>query len=92
MSPDAIADALVGFPGWTYDGEALTKTYEFADFATAIGFMTRARPRIDDLDHHPTWTNVYNRVDVHLNSHDVNGVTARDFRLAHVLDEISTAR
>lgn len=89
MSSDEISRALEGFTGWAYDGEALTKTFTFADFATAIGFMATARPGIDELNHHPEWTNVYNRVDVRLNSHDVGGVTDRDFRLAELLDDLA---
>lgn len=72
--------------GWDVSDEALTKTYEFDDFRAAIDFMSRAAERIDELDHHPEWTNVYNRVDVRLQSHDVGRVTERDERLAEVLD------
>ena len=91
MSTDEIARALEDFSGWAYDGEALTKTFTFDDFAAAIDFMASARPSIDGLNHHPEWTNVYNRVDVRLNSHDVGGVTDRDFALARVLDELAPA-
>jgi len=89
LSSDEIAQALTEFTGWTYDGDALTKRFTFADFAAAIDFMASARPQIDELNHHPEWTNVYNRVDVRLNSHDVGGVTDRDFRLARLLDELA---
>ena len=91
MSTDEIAQALEGFSGWAYDGDALIKTFTFDDFASAIDFMATARPRIDELNHHPEWTNVYNRVDVRLNSHDVGGVTDRDLRLARLLDELALA-
>ena len=86
MAPDDIEQALTGLDGWSYDGEALIKTYEFADFAAAIDFMAAARPGIDELNHHPEWTNVYNRIDVRLSSHDVGGVTKRDLQLARLLD------
>ena len=89
MSTDEIAQALEGFSGWAYDGDALIKTFAFDDFASAIDFMATARPRIDELNHHPEWTNVYNRVDVRLNSHDVGGVTDRDFKLAQLLDSLA---
>ena len=89
MSTAEITQALDGFTGWAYDGEALTKRFKFADFAAAIDFMAAARPGIDELNHHPEWTNVYNRVDVRLNSHDVGGITDRDFRLARLLDELA---
>lgn len=90
MSTDEITQALEGSTGWAYDGDALIKTFTFDDFAAAIDFMAAARPRIDQLNHHPEWTNVYNRVDVRLNSHDVGGVTDRDLQLARLLDEIAT--
>ena len=89
MSTDEIARALEEFSGWAYDGDALIKTFTFDDFAAAIDFMATARPRIDELNHHPEWTNVYNRVDVRLNSHDVGGVTDRDLKLARLLDEVA---
>ena len=89
MSTDEITQALTEFTGWAYDGEALTKTFTFADFAAAIDFMAAARPGIDELNHHPEWTNVYNRISVRLNSHDVGGVTERDFKLARLLDPLT---
>ncbi|TXL62057.1 4a-hydroxytetrahydrobiopterin dehydratase [Aeromicrobium terrae] len=75
--------------GWTEDGDAITKRFEFADFAAAIAFMNRAAGPIDEMNHHPEWTNVYNRVDVRLTSHDTGAVTDRDLRLAGVLDELA---
>jgi len=90
MSTDEIAEALDRFTGWAYDGDALIKTFTFDDFAAAIDFMAAARPRIDELNHHPQWTNVYNRVEVRLSSHDVGGVTDRDLRLARLLDELAS--
>jgi 4a-hydroxytetrahydrobiopterin dehydratase len=84
-----IEEALEGLPGWSRDGEAIVRTFEFDDFSAAISFMTRAAGPIDEMDHHPEWTNVYNRVDVRLSSHDVGGVTDRDVQLARVLDRIT---
>lgn len=91
MSTDEIAQALEAFAGWAYDGDALIKTFTFDDFAAAIDFMVTARPRIDELNHHPEWTNVYNRIDVRLSSHDVGGITERDLKLARLLDEIASS-
>ena len=87
MSTDEITRALEGLSGWDYDGDALVKNFTFGDFAAAIDFMAAARPQIDELNHHPEWTNVYNRVDVRLSSHDVGGITDRDLRLARLLDD-----
>lgn len=85
-----IATALRDLPGWSSHGDSLTKTYEFADFVAAIGFMSALAASIDALDHHPEWTNVYNRVEVRLSSHDVGGITERDVRLAHVFEEAAS--
>ena len=86
LSDDDITAALGALDGWEHDGDALAKTFEFADFPAAIDFMGRAAERIDELDHHPEWTNVYNRVEVRLSSHDVGGISERDLRLARLLD------
>jgi len=81
--------ALADLDGWSSDGDAIAKTYEFADFGAAMDFMARAAPGIDSMNHHPEWTNVYNKVEVRLSSHDVGGVTDRDVRLAALLDELA---
>ena len=86
-----IEEALDGLPGWSQEGEAIVKSFEFDDFNAAIAFIQRAAGPIDEMDHHPEWTNVYNRVDVRLSSHDVGGVTGRDTALAVVLDRVFNA-
>ena len=91
FSDAQIEDALEGLPGWSQEGEAIVKSFEFADFTAAIGFLQRAAGPIDEMDHHPEWTNVYNRVDIRLSSHDVGGVTDRDVQLARVLERIASA-
>ncbi len=83
---DAAVDAL---PGWSADGDAIAKSFEFDDFAAAIAFINRAVGPIDEMNHHPEWSNVYNRVDVRLTSHDAGGVTDRDVQLARVLDRLA---
>ena len=89
LSDEEVTDALAELDGWEHDVDALTKTFEFDGFGAAIDFIAAAAPRIDELDHHPEWTNVYSRVDVRLSSHDVGGVTDRDLQLARVLNEIA---
>lgn len=86
-----IRERLAGIDGWTTDGTAIEKRFEFDDFTAAMAFMATAAPKIDALDHHPEWTNVYNRVDVRLTSHDAGGVTERDLELAGLLDQMATA-
>ncbi|HJV42240.1 4a-hydroxytetrahydrobiopterin dehydratase [Caulobacter sp.] len=67
--------------------DAIRKTFRFADFNEAFGFMTRVALMADKLDHHPEWFNVYNRVEVLLTTHDADGVTALDVQLARFMDE-----
>ena len=78
LDPSDVDAALAELEGWTNAGDALTKTFTFDDFAAAMDFMQRAAGPIDETDHHPEWTNVYNRVDVRLSSHDAGGITDRD--------------
>ena len=82
------AAALERLPGWqAVEGrDAIARGYRFADFNAAFGFMTRVALAAEKLDHHPEWSNVYNRVDVVLTTHDVGGVTALDVTLARLMD------
>lgn len=95
LTEDEIATALAGLPGWSADAEAITKTYEFADFRAALDFMNRAAGPIEEADHHPEWTNVQtpqvNKWICRLTSHDEGGVTKRDTALAVVLDRVYEA-
>ncbi|PZQ62250.1 MAG: 4a-hydroxytetrahydrobiopterin dehydratase [Phenylobacterium zucineum] len=84
--------ALKSLPGWARgegERETITRTYRFADFNAAFGFMTRVAILADKLDHHPEWFNVYNRVEVILTTHDADGVTELDVKLATFMDEIA---
>ena len=76
--------------GWkkTKGRSALQKSFRFADFSAAFGFMTRAALASEVMNHHPEWFNVYNRVDVTLSTHDAGGVTELDFKLAKLMDSI----
>jgi 4a-hydroxytetrahydrobiopterin dehydratase len=86
-----IEEALQQLNGWSQEGEAIVKSFTFDDFGAAIAFIQRAAGPIDEMDHHPEWTNVYNRVDIRLTSHDVGGVTDRDVQLARVLERLVAA-
>ncbi|MEO6470795.1 MAG: 4a-hydroxytetrahydrobiopterin dehydratase [Aeromicrobium sp.] len=88
LTEQEIRAQLDQLNGWTSDGMAIEKRFQFDDFNAAMTFMAAAAPKIDALDHHPEWANVYNRVDVRLTSHDAGGLTKRDFALAHVLEEV----
>ena len=77
--------------GWHMGDEAeqIEKTFEFADFTAAFAFMTRAALWAEKWDHHPDWTNVYNRVTVRLTTHDVGGLSALDAKLARKMDQLT---
>jgi 4a-hydroxytetrahydrobiopterin dehydratase len=84
-----ITNALVALPGWKVQDSKLHREYRFPDFAHAIGFLMTAAPGIERLNHHPEWSNVYNRVTVDLTTHDAGGITQRDISLAEVLEGIA---
>lgn len=84
-----IAERLEERPGWTLDQGKLHRVFRFADFNAAFGFMARVALVAEKLDHHPEWSNVYNRVGVHLTTHDAGGVSELDFTLAARMDEIA---
>lgn len=68
---------------------ALQKTFLFPNFNEAFGFMTRVALVAEQMNHHPEWMNVYNRVDVTLSTHDANGITNLDFKLAEAMEKIA---
>ncbi len=85
-----LADALKGLPLWrTHGGDrpAIERRLTFADFNAAFGFMTRVAILADKVDHHPEWSNVYNRVDILLTTHDAGGVTDKDVAMARFIDQ-----
>ena len=88
LTEDERTAALARLDGWTVvaDRDALTKSFRFADFNAAFGFMTRVALAAERADHHPEWFNVYNRVDVTLATHDAGGVTGKDVALAEFMD------
>ncbi len=81
-------EALEALPGWTYRAErdAIERSFRFRDFSEAFAFMTRAALAAEQADHHPEWSNVWNRVDVLLTTHDVGGLTRKDVALAKRMD------
>ena len=85
-----IAAALPGLPGWRFERDALAKEFKFGSFKEALSFMVRVGFEAEAMDHHPDWTNVYNRVAIRLNTHDAGGkVTAKDVELARKIQAIS---
>lgn len=90
----ARAEALASLPDWTpVDGrDAIRREFAFRDFNEAWGFMTRVALLAEKQDHHPEWSNVYNRVTVLLTTHACNGLSARDLRLAKAIDALVAGR
>ena len=78
--------AVETLPGWTLRDGKLHRTFRFADFSAAFGFMTQVALAAERADHHPEWSNVYNRVDIRLTTHDAGGLTQHDFALAAIAD------
>jgi 4a-hydroxytetrahydrobiopterin dehydratase len=84
------AAALAGLAGWTYDAarDGIRRTFTFADFVAAFGFMTRVAMLAEKADHHPEWSNVWNRVELLLTTHDAGGLSQRDIDLARAIDAL----
>ena len=91
LTADEIQSLLADCPDWTLseDGKAMDKTFRFSNFNAAFGWMTRAAIKAEQLDHHPEWFNVYNRVEVRLTTHDQNGVKELDAKLAKAMDQMA---
>lgn len=83
--------ALAGLPDWSpvADRDAITRLYRFPDFKAAFAFMTAVADVAEEMDHHPEWFNVYNRVEVTLSTHDAGGLTRLDIDLAVKMDDLA---
>jgi 4a-hydroxytetrahydrobiopterin dehydratase len=89
LTGEARGKLLAELEGWrVVDGrDAIAKSFKFKDFNQAFAFMTRIAMMAEKMDHHPEWSNVYNKVDITLSSHDVDGLSERDIRLAKFIDQ-----
>ena len=87
LSQADLRALLADQPDWTLraDGQAIVRTFTFGDFNQAFGFMTRVALYADKHDHHPEWSNVYNRVEITLTTHDAGGLSARDAAMARAI-------
>jgi 4a-hydroxytetrahydrobiopterin dehydratase len=88
LSEEERAAALEALPGWRYDEakRAIRRDFEFAGFGEAFAFMTRSALAAEKADHHPDWSNAWNKVRVALSTHSQGGVTAKDVALARAMD------
>ena len=89
LSDSEIAAALEKIAGWQLKNGRLSKTFKFDSFARAIGWMVAISIYADKLDHHPDWSNVYNRVSVELFTHDLDALSTWDVALAQHMDQLS---
>ena len=90
-SAEELSQALAELPGWSCEDGKLRRGYRFPSFGSAIAFMVRVAFEAERLDHHPNWSNVYDRVQVELWTHDVGGITDRDLMLARAMEQHAAA-
>jgi 4a-hydroxytetrahydrobiopterin dehydratase len=88
LSSEQISSELKNLPGWSIKDEKLHRDFEFEDFNQAFGFMTRAAMHIEKKNHHPEWSNVYNKLAIDLTTHDAGGITENDIQLAKILNSL----
>jgi 4a-hydroxytetrahydrobiopterin dehydratase len=90
LTSSKITAALADLPGWKFKRDVLGKEFKFGSFREAMSFMVRVSYEAEGMNHHPEWTNVYNRVFIRLNTHDAGGkVTAKDVELAGKIESVS---
>ncbi len=90
-SETEISQALVSLPGWLVnDAHKLERSFRFTDFMAAFAFMTRIAIEAERMNHHPEWFNVYNRVRIELTTHDADGISQKDFKLANIINKQAT--
>ncbi len=89
---DALLHArLAQQPGWALRAGKLSRELRFADFRAAFAFMTAVADEAEAMNHHPDWSNVYDRVRIELSTHDAGGITEQDFALAAAIDRLALA-
>jgi 4a-hydroxytetrahydrobiopterin dehydratase len=91
LSGEARGKRLAELQGWrTVDGrDAIAKSFEFKDFNQAFAFMTRVALMAEKMDHHPEWSNVYNKVEIVLSTHDAGGLSEKDVALAKFIESVA---
>ncbi len=89
LPADVIEKNLQQCPHWALDQGKLYRRFVFDDFVAAFGFMSRVALLAEAMNHHPEWSNVWNRVEIHLTTHDAGGISDLDFQLARKIDALS---
>ncbi len=89
LSKQEVLNSLAKVPGWIILSDKLHREFQFADFSEAFAFMTRVALVAEAMNHHPDWSNVWNRVTIDLNTHAVGGITHLDFELAAKVDKLA---
>ena len=89
FTDEEVRQAHARVPQWTIRGDTLHREFAFADFSQAFAFMTRVALAAEKLNHHPDWSNSWNKVSIDLSSHDVKGLSRRDFDLASAIDNLA---
>ena len=87
LTTSQIENQISDLSGWTVQDEKLHKQYQFNSFVEAFGFMSSVALVAESMNHHPDWSNVYNRVTIDLNTHDSGGISSLDFDFAKRADE-----
>jgi 4a-hydroxytetrahydrobiopterin dehydratase len=90
LSDAEVSARLSDVPGWAIVEGKLQKTFQFASFVHAFGFMSRVALVAEAMNHHPEWWNVYNRVNIALTTHDAGGISPSDFTLATRINELAS--
>lgn len=88
LPENQIKEMLKDLDGWEYSDNALHTTIEFSDFKDCFSVMTRIAFEAEKLNHHPDWSNVYNKLNITLTTHEAGGLTEKDFFLAQIIDDV----
>ena len=88
LTDKEIESEVNKIPGWKVVNGKLSKSFEFKDFIEAFSFMTRVAMHAEKMNHHPEWFNVYNKVNIDLVTHDLNGISNYDMKLANAINKI----
>lgn len=91
LTPQELTDALMHLPDWDIvnSGKAISRLFTFKNFNAAFGFMSRIAMYAEKFDHHPEWSNIYNKVHVTLTTYSCRGITKMDIQMAEIMDQLA---